>query len=428
MSTSSPSISDTEISSSSATAVSSCTPPSSDSIGDLADFGDVLSDEDDQVEIEEYAEPWHQYNISDNTCILYPVCLGEILNNRYLVEHKLGFGAFSTVWMARDLEDKRDVALKVMCLGEYAEHEARIQEQIIRNVQDTSHLVTYLTTFELPRGDGGGCHKVLVLPLMGPCVSIYTLGSIPMAARMSAARQLLEALEQLHNAGIVHRDLSDANCMWEMAPLHHLDRKAKYEALGRPRKEAIPYVDLWRKGDLVEPAKIPTKLRTDKFYLGDFSLSMQLDDTPAPVGSPPFQFCSPDRLHGKEPTTACDMWSYMVIFSQLYLGFPPFSYYFNGTMSCIVMRLGPLPTEWRGSYYRPDDAPDSWYDQNKKPDQDKNLASVIAHRRPETDQPERDLARTVMEKVFHFCPEKRLSATQLLRDDSFNALMAKYGC
>lgn len=34
----------------------------------------------------------------------YPVCIGEVLRDRYQIVGKLGFGASSTVWLARDLE------------------------------------------------------------------------------------------------------------------------------------------------------------------------------------------------------------------------------------------------------------------------------------------------------------------------------------
>lgn len=33
----------------------------------------------------------------------YPVHLGQVLNNRYQIATKLGYGANSTVWLARDL-------------------------------------------------------------------------------------------------------------------------------------------------------------------------------------------------------------------------------------------------------------------------------------------------------------------------------------
>lgn len=60
-------------------------------------------------------------------------------------------------------------------------------------------------------------------------------------------------------------DLNESNCMWGMVPLHNLSRAAKYEALGRPLKEVIPYVNLWRKGELVEPIDVPQHLYTEKY-------------------------------------------------------------------------------------------------------------------------------------------------------------------
>lgn len=172
------------------------------------DFGDFASNDDEEVDVEEGSEPWHNYDPEDNTRVFYPICLGQLLHERYLVEHKLGHGGFSTVWMAHDVQSKTEVALKVMSLGTWADNEARIQEEIVRCVQDTSHLVTYLDTFLLPR-DHGHHHRVLVLPLMGPYLSWRIMTKISMAARMSAAQQLLGALETLHKAGIIHRGMSN---------------------------------------------------------------------------------------------------------------------------------------------------------------------------------------------------------------------------
>lgn len=170
---------------------------------DTADFGDFVRNEDEAVELEAITEPWYKYTIEHTQRVFYPIFLGEVLNERYLVEHKLGFGGGSTVWMAHDLQDKRDVALKVMALGEWGDNELHMQNEIIQNVQDTFHLVTYIATFLLP---GNNCHhRVLVLPLMGPCLDPPILSKMSMATRMSAARQLLEAVENLHKAGIVHR-------------------------------------------------------------------------------------------------------------------------------------------------------------------------------------------------------------------------------
>ncbi|EEH02630.1 protein kinase [Histoplasma capsulatum G186AR] len=391
---------------------------------DTADFGDFVSNEDEELDLEEIVEPWHKYDMKTTPHVFYPICVGEVLNERYLVEHKIGSGGFSTVWMAHDLQDSRDVALKVMSLGEWGENEARMQGEIRQNVYDTSHLVTSLTTFLLP---GNGCqHRVLVFPLMGPCLQPSILRNMPMATRMSAAKQLLEALENLHKGGIIHRDLNDRNCMWGMVPLHDLSRSAKYKALGRPLKQIIPFVDLWKEGELVGPAKIPENLRTEEFYLGDFGLAVKLGD-PVPRGYPPMQFCSPDRLHRKGPSFACDMWSYMILFAELYLGYPPFPTHLKGgIISGIIRCLGPLPEEWKGLYTHPGSL-DSWYDQQKTSDPDHDLASTIAYFCPEADPVEQKHVHSIMSSVFSYYPENRLTATQLLQDPSFRAIMHKYG-
>ena len=179
---------------------------------DTADFGDLAKAEREESNIEEVAEPWYSYD-EEAKHIFYPVRLGEVLNERYLVEHKVGFGGFSTVWMAYDLQDKRDVALKVMCLGDWAETELQMQDKIIQDVLDTSHLVTYLATFLVPRAGGEGHHRVLVFPLIGPSLCWQVLKKRSIATRMSAARQLLETLKDLHEAGIVHRGEFSSICL-----------------------------------------------------------------------------------------------------------------------------------------------------------------------------------------------------------------------
>jgi hypothetical protein len=125
-------------------------PPDCSNIDGTADFGDFVSNEDDEADVEEAAEPWHKYDITKTPHVFYPIRLGEVLNERYLVEHKIGSGGFSTVWMAHDLREKRDVALKVTASGDWGETKTRIQDEILRSVEDTSHLVTIWRPFCLP--------------------------------------------------------------------------------------------------------------------------------------------------------------------------------------------------------------------------------------------------------------------------------------
>ncbi|KAJ5921318.1 hypothetical protein N7466_009644 [Penicillium verhagenii] len=397
--------------------------------GNTSDFGDFVKNEEEELDLEELVEPWHRYETKDNENVFYPIYLGEVLNERYLVEHKLGFGGGSTVWMAFDLQEKRDVALKVMALGEWGDNETRIQDEIIKTVQDTSRLVIYTATFFLPR-DITSYHRVLVFPMKGPSICTFTLKRTPIASRMSAAQQLLETVASLHEAGFIHRDLNARNCMWGLAPINILSRGAKYDLLGRPLKQTIPFVNpsLWKRGELVSPVKFPEDLRTDEFYLCDFGLAKKIGDLTTQRGYPPMHYCSPDRLHKQEPSFACDIWSYMVIFSMLYLTFPPFPIFLEGgVVSGMVECLGPLPEQWKGLYTHPGGL-DSWYDQSQSPDLENDLAAKIAYFRPDADPVERQHVQSIMSRVFIYHPEKRPTASELLRDPSFRAIMDRYGC
>ena len=267
-----------------------------------------------------------------------------------------------------------------------------MQKKIMSAVQDTSNLVTYLTTFSLPGRKGN--HQVLVFPVRGPNFSSVMLNQISMANRMSAARQLLKALECLHNANIVHNseltptcfslisvpakystDLNKDSVMWGVAPLDNLNTKTKYKYIGRPKKIALPS-DLWRQGELVRPLEVPKSLITDAVYLGDFGMATEAgtevkDKVPSPVD---ISYYAPERFHNVNPSFASDMWSYMCLFSDLYLGFVPWSSYSNVSMiSNMVRTLGPLPKQWKGCYNGWGTSGNWWYDQRRKPDPENPL-------------------------------------------------------
>jgi serine/threonine protein kinase len=78
----------------------------------------------------------------------YPTCIGNILAQRYRIEHKLGHGGFSTVWMAHDIVSKRDVALKVTIpIRDAVDPESTMHNEIRQRVRDTSKLLLSCETF-----------------------------------------------------------------------------------------------------------------------------------------------------------------------------------------------------------------------------------------------------------------------------------------
>lgn len=171
---------------------------------DPADTGYLPTTEQEEDDLEELADPWHKYDKSANSWVFYPIRIGEVLDQRYRIDHKISHGGVSTVWMAHDIRDKRDVALKIMASsGEFGEHELYMLNEICRDVKNASNLIVYLRTFLI---HGDECeHRVLVFPLRGECLVSLNVEKKSMHTRMSAAKQLLEALKSLHGAGFVHR-------------------------------------------------------------------------------------------------------------------------------------------------------------------------------------------------------------------------------
>ena len=127
-----------------------------------ADTGDFVNS-DDECEVWFGVEPADSYDEGR----YYPVFICEALDQRYLIQHKLGHGGFSTVWMAHDLQEQKDVALKITRPGKDSEYKHWIQGEIIRTTNKESGLVTYQRTFRLhtPRQT---YHEVFVFPLHGP--------------------------------------------------------------------------------------------------------------------------------------------------------------------------------------------------------------------------------------------------------------------
>lgn len=176
-------------------------------------------------EVEEECEPLDTYatggSRGSHAPLLYPIEIGQRLNNgRYQVLHRLGHGGFSTVWMAKDTNDPENaevVAIKVIANenadgtdSDDGDKEYQMHKLIDLETSKTKkpHLLLYQSTLTIegPRGH----HRVLVLPLAGPGLdSLSVTPEIrvtdrPIQYRMSAAKQLLGAVNALHQAGLVH--------------------------------------------------------------------------------------------------------------------------------------------------------------------------------------------------------------------------------
>lgn len=70
----------------------------------------------------------------------HPITIGNILHNRYQVVDKLGFGGYSTIWLARDIRVNQYVAVKV------GTAQSRLRETEVLRELSGGHAYIYVPT------------------------------------------------------------------------------------------------------------------------------------------------------------------------------------------------------------------------------------------------------------------------------------------
>jgi serine/threonine-protein kinase len=139
----------------------------------------------------------------------------------YSVTAKIGEGGMGEVYQARDTTLDRDVALKVLPEAFTADPDrlARFEREakVLASLNHPNIAAIYgLEQDEPSRPDGtsaGQAVKALVLELVeGPTLADRIAhGALPIDDALPIARQIAEALDAAHEAGVIHRDLKPAN-------------------------------------------------------------------------------------------------------------------------------------------------------------------------------------------------------------------------
>lgn len=132
----------------------------------------------------------------------HPVDLGDVVGHRFQIIHKLGNGGFALVWRARELDQDRYVALKILKSGA-PDREVKVLKHL-KNATGNVRITNLYETFTI-RGPNG-FHQCLVLELGGPSLGGITLHCKrpPLPFLKAAARNLAEGLAALHAAGVCH--------------------------------------------------------------------------------------------------------------------------------------------------------------------------------------------------------------------------------
>ena len=204
--------------------------PDLDKIGIIADEFDRNSSYSEDEGIEDYKKGGY-----------HPVFIGEILNGRYVILQKLGWGHFSTVWLSRDIKFNTFVAIKVQKSAshylEAAFDEVEILQKAVTQANnpefikdlkefykgeksefgvDDCHVVQLLNAF-IYQGPYGR-HFCMVFEILGvnllEIIKRYEYKGIPLPICRRMSKQILIGLHYLHKyCGIIHTDLKPENVM-----------------------------------------------------------------------------------------------------------------------------------------------------------------------------------------------------------------------
>ena len=143
---------------------------------------------------------------------LHPTNIGDIFNDRYKVLHKLGYGGYSTVWLASDSQSSGYVALKII---RAAQSEKSTEFEVLMTLESgpavhpgKRHIASLQTSFKF---DGpNGRHLCLVSEVAGPSITEIRSNMPTPYCRLRAniarnvAKQAAEALDFICSQGLCH--------------------------------------------------------------------------------------------------------------------------------------------------------------------------------------------------------------------------------
>uniref|UniRef100_A0A3Q3K2S4 non-specific serine/threonine protein kinase n=1 Tax=Monopterus albus TaxID=43700 RepID=A0A3Q3K2S4_MONAL len=151
------------------------------------------------------------------------VKVGDLYNGKYHVIRKLGWGHFSTVWLAWDIQMKRFVAMKVVKSAEHYTETAVDEIKLLRSVRNSDPndpnremVVQLLDDFKI--SGINGTHVCMVFEVLGHHLLKWIIKSnyqgLPLPCVKSIIQQVLQGLDYLHTrCQIIHTDIKPENIL-----------------------------------------------------------------------------------------------------------------------------------------------------------------------------------------------------------------------
>jgi serine/threonine-protein kinase SRPK3 len=166
----------------------------------------------------------------------HPVHVGEkFKDGRYEVVRKLGWGHFSTVWLAKDSHNNnKHVAMKVVRSASHYTEAALDEIKLLNSVAEGSashpgraHVIGLLDSFE--HKGPNGLHVCMIFEVMGEnllgLIKRYEYKGIPTVLVKQITKQILLGLDYLHReCGVIHTDIKPENVLIEIGDVEEIVR------------------------------------------------------------------------------------------------------------------------------------------------------------------------------------------------------------
>lgn len=264
----------------------------------------------------------------------YPVRVGQLLCNRYIVRRRLGNGAYSRVWQCEDRRHRRQVAIKIHKRGQGYQEAAAREVRLARQFSRDARFVRLLQHFFLESAKG--MHSCLVFELLGPDLfeRVRLRGPCSFRQVQFIGTQLLRAVRHLHRCGYCHTDVKPENVFLRI-PRTSTRKLVQHE---RRSKQAIMFLEsvLFGMQDRSRRRRCLRRLRTNvrrwqrvrvpttlRIKLGDLGTACSLRNCPQKLRTTP-EFRAPEILLGLPCTEKIDVWATACLLFELATGHPLF--------------------------------------------------------------------------------------------------------
>jgi serine/threonine protein kinase len=141
--------------------------------------------------------------------------------DKYIALHRINYGSYASVWLSYDCDDKKYCVLKIHNREDYknGKRESRVYDNLAS--LDCPYIMKQTRNFDYvtsPNDDGENIHHCCEMEIMA--CSLFKLlkskrfeNGLPFDFVLKVTKQLLKALEVMHQHGIIHADVKPENIL-----------------------------------------------------------------------------------------------------------------------------------------------------------------------------------------------------------------------